>query len=200
MQAAGSRYSNTNNLAFAGGWTHSISGMTPNGVNGYANTQYSPQNSASGGVNVQTCSLGGYVNTTGYNGAVLGAIDPEIDIYQIRVNTGSNTIDGQPNTTIGGALSATLSASTGMYIASRTGSTQTFLLQNSGATVLSQAQGSFGTTTEVYVGARNYAGIDAYGNGSIAFVFMGRSLTVPEAQTLRNIIQTFQTSLSRNSV
>ncbi len=200
MQGAGVRYSNKNNLAFAGGWTHSISGMTPNGVNAGANTGYSPQNSATGGVNTPLCSLGGYINASSYTGALMGAIDAETDIYQIRLRPGSSAIDPQPNTTVGGALSTTLSASTGMYITSRTGSTETFVLQNSGVTVLSQAQGSFNTLTEVFVGQRNYGPSPEYGNGSIAFVFMGRSLTVPQAQTLRNIVQTFQTALSRNSV
>jgi hypothetical protein len=200
MQGAGVRYSNRNNLAFAGGWTHSISGMTPNGVNAGANTGYSPQNSATGGVNTPLCSLGGYINASSYTGALMGAIDAETDIYQIRLRPGSSAIDPQPNTTVAGALSTTLSASTGMYITSRTGSTQTFVLQNSGVTVLSQAQGSFNTLTEVFVGQRNYGPSPEYGNGSIAFVFMGRSLTVPQAQTLRNIVQTFQTALSRNSI
>lgn len=200
MQGAGVRYSNRNNLEFNGGWTHSVSGMTPNSVNGYADTDYSPQNAATGGVNTPQCSLGAYVNGLNYDGTVMGALDGELDIYQIRLRPSTSNIDPQPNTTLAGALSTTLTDTTGMYITSRTGATQTFVLQNSGVTTLSQAEGSFGILTPIWIGARNYSGGDTYGNDSIAFAFMGRALQVSEAQTLRNIVQTFQTALSRNSV
>lgn len=199
MQGAGSRYTNLNNLSFNGGWTHGVSGMTPNGTNAYADTKYSPMNSAKGGVEgVRLCSLGGYINQTGYTGALLGAIDDDVDIYQVRLNEPVGTIDAQPITSPGVGVQTGLTEASGMYIASRTGVTQTFVLQNASITPLTQSQGTLAPTQDVWIGARNYGGGFSYGNKQIAFAFMGRDLTTTQALTLRSIVETFQQSLSRN--
>jgi hypothetical protein len=193
MQGAGSRYVNAFNLTFNGGWTHSVSGMTPNGTNGYANTQYNPNAVVSSNL----VSLGAYVNESSYTGAIMGAIDGSVDIYQLRMNQPVGELQGQPNTTLAGAVGTPLSIAAGMFIASRTGTTQTFVLQNATATSLTQAQSSV-DFTQVWIGARNYGPAPTYGNKRIAFVFMGRTLSVAQAQTLRSIIETYEAALSRN--
>jgi hypothetical protein len=193
MQGAGSRYLNAYNLSFNGGWTHSASGMTPNGTNGYANTQYN----ARAVVATNLVSLGAYVNEAGYTGSVMGAIDANTDIYQIRMNQPVGEIQGQPNTTLAGAVGTSLSIAAGMFIVSRTGTTETFVLQNATPTSLTQAEGNV-DTTQTWIGARNYGPSFTYGNKRISFVFMGRTLSVPQAQTLRSIIETYQAALSRN--
>ena len=195
MQGAGSRYVNAFNLSFNGGWTHSASGMTPNGTNAYADTQYN----ARAVVATNLVSLGAYVNESAYTGAVMGAIDGNTDIYQIRMNQPVGEIQGQPNTSLAGAVGTPLTSAAGMFIVSRTGTTQTFVLQNTASISLTQAEANVDATT-TWIGARNYTPAPTYGNKRIAFAFMGRTLTVAEALTLRGIIEQFETSISRNYI
>jgi hypothetical protein len=201
MQASGSRFSIANNLIFNGGWTHDSMGITPNGINTYARTSYSPQNTSSGGVNTTLCSLGAYVNETGYDGAIMGAIDAQTDLYQLRIRASAVEIDAQPNTDLASAVGTALTETSGMYIASREFGTSTFVLQNSSDTTLFQnSPASFATGQEVWIGARNYTAAPEYGNKSIAFAYMGRELTLAQANKLREIVQQFQEDLNRNSV
>jgi hypothetical protein len=196
-QAAGSRVINTNpNLIFNGGWTHSVSGMTPNGVNAYATTQYSPRAT----VATNFVSLGAYVNETDYDGTVMGFIDAETDIYQIRLRPSTNQIDAQPSVTIAGAISSSLTGSSGFYMSVRTNNTDTFVVQNSGITLQTQAVATMDPNLAVWIGARNYGPSPDYGDKRISFVFMGRDMSTTNALILRNIVQQFQVDLSRNSV
>ena len=65
-QGAGSKYINAYNLTFNGGWTHSPEGMTPDGINGYADSHYSPRAVVASNL----VSFGAYLNETGYAGSV----------------------------------------------------------------------------------------------------------------------------------
>lgn len=59
-------------LTFAGGWTHSVSGMTSNGSNAYADTNVTPQDLGSAGTgldNHHLLSSHAGVTTLGYEGA-----------------------------------------------------------------------------------------------------------------------------------
>jgi hypothetical protein len=108
-------------------------------------------------------------------------------------------IQGQPNTSLAGAVGTPLTSAAGMFIVSRTGTTQTFVLQNTASISLTQAEANVDATT-TWIGARNYTPAPTYGNKRIAFAFMGRTLTVAEALTLRGIIEQFETSISRNYI
>jgi hypothetical protein len=193
-QAAGQQYNSSFNGTFNGGVTHSSSGMTFNGVNGYMDTNWALTNQLG---STSLVSIGGYTNTS-YVGSLMGCLNGDAStITQLRLNVPSGEISPQPGTSLAGAISTFMTGSSGTFITSRTGTTATFVLQNNVITNLTQASGLTASNRVMWVGARNYAGAPSYGTGRVAFVFMGRTLTAAQATTLKGIIQTFQTSLSR---
>lgn len=193
-QAAGQQYSSSYNGIFNGGVTHSSSGMTFNGVNGYMDTNWALTNQLG---STSLVSIGGYTNTT-YVESLMGCLNGDAStITQLRLDVPVGQIAPQPGTTLAGANTTAMTGSSGTFITSRTGTTATFVLQNNVITNLTQASGLTDSNRVMWVGARNYAGAPAYGTGRVAFVFMGRTLTAAKATTLKGIIQTFQTSLSR---
>jgi hypothetical protein len=193
-QAAGQQYNSSFNGTFNGGVTHSSSGMTFNGVNGYMDTNWALRNQLGA---TSLVSIGGYTNTT-YAESLMGCLNGDAStITQLRLDSPTGDIAAQPGTSLAGAITTSMTGSSGTFITSRTGTTATFVLQNNVITNLTQASGLTDADRVMWVGARNYVGAPAYGTGRVAFVFMGRTLTAAQATTLKGIIQTFQTSLSR---
>lgn len=193
-QAAGQQYSSSYNGIFNGGVTHSSSGMTFNGVNGYMDTNWAIRDQLGA---TSLVSIGGYTNTT-YLDSLMGCLNGDAStLTQLRLDVPVGQISPLPGTTLAGANTTAMTGSSGTFITSRTGTTATFVLQNNVITNLTQASGLTDAGRTMWVGARNYAGAPSYGTGTVAFVFMGRTLTAAQATTLKGIIQTFQTSLSR---
>lgn len=193
-QAAGQQYNSSFNGTFNGGVTHSSSGMTFNGVNGYMDTNWAITNQLG---STSLVSIGGYTNTS-YVESLMGCLNGDAStIIQLRLDVPSGQIAPNPATSLAGALTTSMTGSSGTFITSRTGTTATFVLQNNVVTNLTQASGLTDADRTMWVGARNYGGSPAYGTGRVAFVFMGKTLTEAKAITLKGIIQTFQTSLSR---
>ena len=193
-QAAGQQYSSSYNGIFNGGVTHSSSGMTFNGVNGYMDTNWAIRNQLGA---TSLVSIGGYTNTT-YLDSLMGCLNGDAStLTQLRLDVPVGQISPLPGTILAGAITTAMTGSSGTFITSRTGTTATFVLQNNVITNLTQVSGLTDAGRTMWVGARNYSGAPSYGTGRVAFVFMGKTLTAAKATTLKGIIQTFQTSLSR---
>ena len=180
------------NITFNGGWTHSSSGATPNGTNGWATTNVLPSTGA-------TFGFGVYINQelTFRNEVPIGVYDSSIDLAQIGVVSGASlTIPYASNTTLATVNSTTADANGGFYGVTRVGSNDT-LQQNGSATTLTSTYAAVDVDGLVF-GARNSDGtINEYFNKRISLVFCALGLSVAELGTLRTRVQTYQTSLGR---
>jgi hypothetical protein len=192
-------------LTFAGGWTHSASGATPNGTNGVAETYLQPNATSftiSGG------SMGVYCGTNGPSGAVMGGIG----------NSGGADVDGwvlYPGLTSPGTLQegcffwksssgvfngSAIADTLGLMSIGRTGTTQVQLYRR-GVLLSSPAFASNSVTNNTLaLGARNtlFGTPAEYSTYRQQFTYIHRGLTPTQMTTLDGIIQTYQTSLGRN--
>ena len=185
----------TYNLSFAVGWTHSATGMLPNGAT-YANTALNP----SSALTLNSTHLSFYSRTN------VSAVQRDIAIYQVGDNptmalgtsVGAEISD---HYNYGQRISASIAASTGFYLGTRTTSTihklyknNTTLGTNTSANVNILPNGN------IFIGAANSTtlGITSYSTKECAFASIGDGLTDTEATNYYNRVQTYQTVLSRN--
>ena len=176
-------------LVFSGGWTHSSTGATPNGTNGYADTKLIAQNV----LGLNSTSYGVYSRTNVDRNApsignVTGGASAECSLWlrsgnltYLRVNNPS-------------ASSQANSDSRGLFIANRANSTQINL----------QIRGTQYTysnnSNSLYVNAFHLGGVNPnfFDNKEIAFSFIGDGLTSQNMTDLDTRVTTFQTALNRN--
>ena len=183
----------TFNLSFATGWTHSSTGMTPNGAT-YADTGLIPSSILS----INSASIGYYGgNNTGQSldktaiGCALAgklfAIEPAYTGYGLfaDINDGSTTYTTNSNTL-------------GFIFATRLTSTQKIIsLRGSQNTKTENSTGI--PTCSVVIGARNVNNtIGNYSTIQHRFDFIADGLTNIESTDLHNAVQTYQTTLGRN--
>ena len=199
------------NLTFNGGWTHSSSGMQPNGTNGYAETNFNPSTTI--GTN-NTSSLGIYVNLQGTVGDRIydmGAATSDSLLTNLW-NIAAKRTSGAGNTTLFdcgtydpsalGRVSTTSQASaSGMTIGSARSATDRTLYRNGGniATQTNSRTMSYPNRTILIGAQKNEAPILYYNSNQYAFAFMGAGLTNTDIVNLSSIINTYQTSLGRNT-
>jgi len=187
----------TYNLTFATGWTHSATGMTPNGSSAYANTALNP----SSVLTLNSTHLSFYSRTN------VSAVQRDIAVYQnadnpvmaLGTNVGTEISD---HYNYNQRISASIASSTGFYIGSRTSSISHKLYKNNT---------TLGTNTStntnalpngnLFVGASNNSivnTISSYSTKECSFASIGDGLTDAEAANLYNRVQTYQTTLNRN--
>lgn len=186
-------------LVFNGGWTHSSTGVLPNGTNGYADTKlvlntllrdnnstgiYSRTNSGA-----QVADYGVY--DTGVQGSVQLAIRGTDDNLYVR--NGSNNLDFFANTN-----------SSGFFQNTRRDSSNIIISRNTTKTTISRAatdnSAYFSNVQTFPIAALNLAGtILSYSNREYAFMYIGNSsLNNTELDNYYTAVQAFQTTLSRN--
>lgn len=181
-------------LSFAGGWTHSSNGVTPNGVNGYADTYFDGNVGAIGCYNRNT----GFAMGTKYDEWEGG----DYPVYSIpwiyllgRGGTIQNTVDQQNTVNPAGAS---------LPFAHITYDTQQRLYTN-GNLVKSNAfytsAPSAPTGYPIWIGGLNdngrFNGPTYYG-GTSSFSFISGTLNSTESANLNTAVQAFQTTLGRN--
>jgi hypothetical protein len=183
-------------LVFNGGVTHSANGAQGNGTNGYFDTFLNPSivfDSASGG------SMFTYIRNNTQTGVDLGAFQSVVN-YRMSLTTRTTS-----NQVLAAALSnnfitETNTDSRGFWGVTRPPSSGTYhLIKN--ATSSSNTDTYFEPNSKLFgfVLAFNsvpFAG--TYGNHEFSFTCVADGLTTTEAQTLRTINLTFQTTLGRN--
>ena len=182
---------------FAGAWTFSANGASPNGSNAYMDT----------GLNANT---------------ELSASTNNITIYS-RTNNATNTFDYSAYTGVTSgvyintrwsdsnlyAVSA-LESSPGLIIVSNTNSTGFYQINRTSTTVFKVFRNSStlatntGTSTgtmpnlNIYLSVYNNNGVlSGYSSRQLAFSSIGEGLTDAEASNFYTAVQAFQTSLSR---
>ena len=185
----------TYNLTFATGWTHSATGMTPNGAT-YANTALNP----SSALTLNNTHLSFYSRTN------LSAVERDIAIYQnadnpvmaLGTNVGTEISD---HYNYNQRISASIASSTGFYIGVRTTSTSHKLYKNN--TTLgtnTSANVNILPNGNIYIGASNSGiyGITSYSTKQCAFASIGDGLTDTDAANFYTAVQAYQTTLGRS--
>lgn len=174
-------------LVFNGGWTHSSTGATPNGVNGYANTNY---NNSSGTLN--SGHLSSYLRTNiNANACMIGANDGNGRHYFGQGNSFSSiNSSGEGNYNPSSYL--------GLHLLKRETSTETKQFYNGSINAISSITTTGKTNINFYIAARNNSGTALnFNSNQYAFSSIGDGLTDTEAANLYTRVQAFQTALSR---
>jgi hypothetical protein len=177
-------------LHFTNAWTHSATGMTPNGASAFADTFLNTNTQ----LNVNSHSFGIYSRTNNTSGTqAYGAFDNTPRFLQNNLSLG-NFVSGS----VSSIISYTANPSTSLLLLTRTSSTLSkafragVLLGQETAAVTSLPLCNF------YLGARNNAVEPAfYSSHQLAFAFLGDGLTDTDASNLYTAVQAYQTTLSR---
>ena len=185
-------------LVFNGGWTHSSTGATPNGTNGYADTKLNAST-----VLTKTNHHISYYGRTQTNagntwdmGSQNSPNDSLLSLYFAGVSLKGFLSGAFPTNFASSASTNTL----GLHIGVETSSTNSKLYQNS---TLLATNNTLNSTTfaniPMYLGAANIVGVGGgnYSTRQCAFSTIGDGLTDTDATNLYTRVQAFQTSLSR---
>jgi hypothetical protein len=194
-------------LGFNGGWIHSSTGALPNGVNAWADTFFEPASN----LNTTDLSSFGYYsrsNTAKTSEYVMGSNSGPTQaacalIARRDTNQSFVIADFPSGTTYRAAGTASLTDGSGFFIGNVDGPNTVLyrngsvLISNTNAT-LNQPLGSFA----VVIGAlRTLSGpspvIAGYTDKECALDFAAKKLTNAQVVDLTNLVQVFQTSLSR---
>jgi hypothetical protein len=198
------------NLTYGGGWTHTSNGQSPNGSNGYADTGYAIPSGTFVGSSCDI-SFGIYINDfNGVSGAYdldMGARIPDPDnthIHWIGAEWAATSSSRYSSANVSGSYTG--SPSTGFYTVNRSRpvSTATILLfKNS---VLNIATSQVGADTTGTSGSKLFLGAISAGNTPQffskkrqCFAFISSYLNTTETPIFMNIVNTFQTTLGRNT-
>jgi len=184
-------------LVFNGGWTHSSTGATPNGTNGYADTFLNTDDVTTTGL----WAFGAYVRTlptfsintqeyiTGLRSGIYHINFLSTAPTTIRLRSGSI----QDNTSIIGA--------DGFIAQSRSSTTSWYGTRNSTNTTLSSSLSTLGveTVNNFVLSAFNNLGvISQYSTQQLAFAFYAEPLLTTEMSNFYTAVQAFNTTLGRS--
>jgi hypothetical protein len=188
----------TNNISFNGGWTHSVSGSTPNGSTGYGNLGVL----GSGGVGL---SGSNYHHSLYVNAPKVGAnfeydLGGQVDIFQQLVESTDYRYSKVSRGDNGSEYQNPPPFFTGFF--ANSSQDPNFILQVRTA----QSNRSFAIGSYIipiintYLGARNENGTtNQFASKRYAFLTFGERLSSSELNNLESKINTFQTSLGRNT-
>jgi hypothetical protein len=181
-------------LSFFGGWTHSSTGVLPNGTNGYADTFLTPSTSLS--LNSTHISIYSRTNVARNNGDI-GCENSAGTNRLYTIYNASDSVDySRNNNTLASQLPCT--SSLGYILNNRTTSTNMKVTRNNSIVNAN----TFPTTglpdRKIYIGAVNSGGsAAAFSNRQLAFSTIGDGLTDTEESNLYSAVQKFQTTLNR---
>jgi hypothetical protein len=186
-------------LVFNGGWTHSSTGATPNGTNGWAETFVKTGTDLA----LNSTHLSVYSRTDAPAvsrlaiGNCWGAGTFELSMW---LKTASSNANHRNNT--GSVSQVSNLDSRGFYIGNRNSSTQQKIIKNT--TINTFNVNSIATTNSFTINissALQYTGTGLrsyYDNKELAFSSIGDGLTDTEAANFYTAVQAFQTALNRN--
>lgn len=194
-------------LVFTGGWTHSSTGAKPNGVNAFANTFLIPKGT------LDYASLSYYSRTsttengTGdQNGTVIGArsdSDSTVNnafILQVKTNPSNNNQIFYSRTGTSTTIARFVdSGGIGLFAGNLDAAGPKMYKNGVNLTASSFTSARNTPNTPVYIGALNNKNISAaeYSLKESAFAHIGNSLTDTEMANLYTVVQSYQTTLSR---
>jgi len=184
-------------LVFNGGWTHSSTGATPNGTNGYSNTYLDSANNLS--LNNGHFSFYSRTNATTASIRIdMGSLKSAPDSYSDLVLSASNLTYFRFNNSA--TYDSTASATTlGFFTGSRTTSNIIRTFRNGTQIITGTAASNSTSAIDFYIGASNNNGTAQYfSNRECAFASLGDGLTNTEAANFYTAVQAYQTTLGRS--
>lgn len=181
-------------LNFVGGWTPSANGMTPNGVNAYANTFLSSSIMA---LNSGHLSYYSRTNNTS-NGVEIGALRPSPDSYSdLSLRNSNQTYFRFNNSATYNQITAV--NTDGYFIGTRTAVNIIKTFKNGSIIINGTALSSSTSPITFFLAAHNNNGTAiTFSNRQCALSSIGDGLTDAEALALYNAVNAFQITLARN--
>ena len=186
-------------LSFLGGWTHSSTGVLPNGTYGYADTFLVPNSVLT--LNNTHLSFYSRTQNTTLNGLDISSVSNTfgrffgLTAYYNSLGTGLSVQYLHPTYSAIGYSGSTQ----GLFVGSRLNSTINKLYRNAsvlGTNVTTNV--SLLPTSNVTISANGNTGaISEYQNRQCAFSSIGNGLTDTDATNFYTRVQAFQTTLSR---
>jgi len=181
-------------LVFSGGWTHSATGMLPNGTNAYANTFFAPSvnstsinsfhNSYYSRTNVNLTQVDSGCGSSDLQGTLLEIRTANITYIRINAATTSSYADTD---------------SLGFYSQSRLSGTQQKGYKNNILKVTGTVNSNTAPSQNFYIGAYNNSNTPFYySSKECAFASIGDGLTDLESQVFYQITEKYQVALGRN--
>ena len=176
-------------LIFNGGWTHSSTGATPNGVNGWADTKLVAQ----GTLSLNSTSFGVYSRTNVDRlapsiGNLTGAATAEASLWLRSSNLAFLRVNG------GTASTPANTDSRGLILANRVNSTQVQIQIRGTQTTFTNASNSLSTNVFQLGGVNP----NFFDTKELAFAFIDDGLTSQNMTDLNTSVVAFETALSRN--
>lgn len=179
-------------LTFGGGGTHSSTGYLPNGTNAFGDTNFRPLYDSL----IDNISYNYYSRTNTFGNSNFGCSDSGysyVTNMYISFNGSSNysKLNGM------GYLITSSTDSRGLF-GSNTTTNGTFTTWKNGSKLGTNTSTPTGlSANSIWIGGGNYQGVPEYGNMQCAFFNISTGLTDAQQITFYNLVQAFQTSLSR---
>jgi hypothetical protein len=179
-------------LVFSGGWTHSSTGATPNGTNGYADTFIIPNTNLS----LDSTHLSYYSRTN-----ITG---PQVDMGVTETSAACyllynyNNLAFKAINRLEAAGGSTYTPTTGFLIGSRNSSTTEKYYHKGTLINTLTITSALRSTFKMFLGAYNNANVaSGYSSKQTAFASIGDGLLDSEANNLYLCVQQFNTTLGR---
>lgn len=187
----------TYNMTFASGMTHSSTGMISNGTSGYGNCNLDP----SSVLTLNNTHISFYSRTSTIASTIIGDMSVAIagapPAIGLGTNTGVEFSDHYNFPT--GRISSSIASATGMYIGTRTTSTNHKLYKNGIQLGVSTLTNTLSLpNANIYVCGANLTTTTSYSNKQCAFASIGDGLSDTEAANFYTAVQAYQTTLGRN--
>ena len=185
-------------LVFSTGWTHSSTGMLPNGTSSYADTFLTPSTNLS--LNNTHLSYYSRSDINILNQYEIGSSSLSgVAQYCLLILRDNNLMYSAINVAQGNAASSSNTDSRGLFIANRTASNILNGFRNSTKLINSTNASSVLPTAKISIGALNNNGtIGFYSQKQCAFSSIGTGLTDTESQVFYQIVEKYQVALGRN--
>ena len=183
------------NLKFFGGWVFDKNGITPNGINTYANSNFKPSERIVLCYEGYTISIGTFPNDTTPDPVVIGSMNGLSQASLMVITEKTNRF----TTRLNGTFRKIDTQGVGIYSISAIGNNGLMKKSNS---VLTFTRDGTLPTLDVYLGNMTY-GSGAYGSGyttkRIQTTVFHKGLTEIEITYLQTIISDFENSLGRKT-
>lgn len=181
-------------LTFNGGWVHSSTGATPNGINGYAKTWWNPSTQITG--TVDNGSFGFYIRQDVPVGGGQETLFCSNGSSYFGIWGGANTL--YPSINDGNGISFNPTNKKGFFQVSRTSTSN--IISSVGTQQFSQTQNTNSKTNAwVSLGAwNNTGGLTEFSSKEISMAYLSKGkYSQSQQSTLYTLTQAMQTTLSR---
>lgn len=185
-------------LVFSGGWTHSTTGVLPNGTTGYADTKLN----ISSNLSLTDSHLAFYSRTNTANtsdfGTEIGLTGSYSFSAYLALRTRNTTQNGQQYYTIGSDNGATLSSTTGdgFFIGVSRSSTNRRIFRNASLSTSTSASNTGSLPNQTVIIGAGFT-TSSFSSNECAFCSIGSNLTDTEISNYNTAVNTFQTTLGR---